>query len=332
MSTSKLLLPWLQGDWQRLLRYVQEQRIPQALLITGLENSGEEVLASLFAQALLCDKPAGNGESCGCCSACQLFQADNHPDFLVIEPKEAGAAIVVDTVRELAAKLALAPQYTRHRVVVFHHAQQLNTAAANSLLKTLEEPSQRTVILLLTGQPGRLPATILSRCQRFTLNQPDVGISVNWMYEKGSDREKAEACLALANGAPLKALVLAETDILEQQKNLYHSWLQLAQGVSDPVLTAEIWLQSPLDQVIDWLISWLMDMVRLANVANCGRLYNPGLRQSLQQEVQRLDLMQLFVYLDSVWEAKRLLSTQINRQLMLESLLIDWCLLQRTSH
>lgn len=322
---SATLLPWLREPWQALRSRMEGDRLPQALLIQGPSGLGKEKLAETFAQRLLCRQP--REFACGECMSCRLFLAGTHPDFLRIQPAEAGKTIGVDAVRELIADLSLKPQYGGYRIVVISPAHQMNLNAANALLKTLEEPAERTLILLLSEAPGALPATILSRCQRLPIALPDPATACAWLARQ--NLEAPEMLLAAALGSPLRALALAGSDIITKRRTLFGEFLGLMHGREDPLVLAERWLNQANEDMMEWMLAWTTDLVRLAGAADCPKLYNPDLRDELRTLAQRLPLVGLLESWNLVLKAKRAISGQINRQLLLEELLIHWWRLGR---
>lgn len=320
-ASSGILYPWLDEPWQKLNAYLASQRLPQALLIHGVDGIGKTYLAETFAQKLLCKHP--EIFACGDCAGCRLFLAGTHPDFLRIEPAERGKPIAVDTVRHLIANLSLKPQYGGYRIVVFGAAHQLNISAANALLKTLEEPGENTVMLLLTDMPSALPATIFSRCQRLPIALPDDAVAARWLEEQGTG-EATAVLLAAARHAPLKALALAESDVVERRRTAFSEYVDVALRRQEPITLAERWSTLAYEDLVDWMVSWTIDLIRLRSVPDSPRLDNPDLRQGLQALVRRLHLKSLFGFLDLLLQAKRALNGQVNRQLLLEELLIHW--------
>ena len=321
-------MSWLAPQWRSLLAYIQAGRVPQALLIAGREGVGKTALAEAFGKLLLCRTP---GEyACGDCAGCRLFEAKTHPDFLRIEPDEPGKIIPVDAIRVLIANLGLKPQYSGRRVVLITPAHQMNVSSANSLLKTLEEPDEHTTLLLLTDSPQLLPATILSRCQRMDIPLPERTSALAWLKEKG-EGERAEVLLALARGAPLMAFGLADAGIIEKRSEVFLGWRDLMERGGEPTVLAEKWSKFPCETLADWMISWTMDMIRLRAVPHCRNIDNPDLGESLQHTAQKINLKVLFGYLDRLTASRRMLTGQVNRQLLLEDLLIRWQRGQNTS-
>lgn len=321
MSFTPENLPWLEPYWRHLLACLSVGRVPQVLLIGGNAGMGKMPLARALAQRLLCRQPGDF--ACGQCASCHLFDAQTHPDFLVVEPAEPGKAIAIDAIRGLIGTLSLKPQYCGYRVVILAAAHHMNSAAANSLLKTLEEPDEHTIMLLLTESPSSLPATILSRCQRMSITIRDQGRMIDWLEDQGVAGQ-AEILLAMAQGAPLRALTLAQEGLIERRRDFFADWLNVGCRGAEPVLVADDWAKFSGDTLMEWLISWVMDLIRLCAAPNCRTLNNPDLTQSLQAMAKQLKLKDIFGFLDLLNTTRRGLTGQINRQLAMEELLIHW--------
>lgn len=326
MQTSNEVFPWQQAIWQHLLGYIEQQRIPQALLLTGAAGWGKRHLADVYAAALLCQKTSTHGLACGWCPGCKLLQAKTHPDYISMEPDEPGKAIGIDKVRQLIVKLALKPQFEAYRVVIFQPADALNTASANAFLKCLEEPSERTCFILISDQPSKLPATIRSRCQKINCTLPDAQVAINWLSQQGV-RDEAEQLLNMTQGAPLLAKYYAEQNFTRLRREYFEAWLQIANGKGNLLAAAEQWQKQEsidLAVLLVWLCSWLMDIVKLAHRVDTEAIDNPDFKKSLQALAERLELKRLYQYYDTLLRSRSQLATQINKQLLTERLLIDW--------
>ena len=325
-NPSFVVYPWQQAVWEHLLGYISQRRIPQALLITGPAGIGKLQLATAFARSLMCQAPQADHTACGYCHSCTLFAAQTHTDFLTIEPDEPGKAIGIDKIRQLIVKLALKPQFETYRVVLITPADQMNTASANAFLKCLEEPTERTCLILLTEKPSRLPATIRSRCQTVQCSSPDRKVASDWLMQQGV-KENTDLLLTLSQGAPLVAKAYAEQGLIGQRKAYFDTWLQIAEGKQNLVVISEQW-QKPdvldLSTLLRWMLSWVADVIKIAHSADPDSLQNPDIKKSLQALAERLELKGLYRFYDSLLTAQSQLSTQINKQLMLEQILIDW--------
>ena len=317
------LLPWLQQDWDHLCDYRLQDRIPQALLITGRQGLGKQPLAVQFAESLLCEKPQDNGWACGCCASCLLLKAHTHPDFITLQPEEPGKIITIGQIRSLITQLTLKPHHDAYRVVIVNPADLMNTAAANGFLKCLEEPTERTVILLITDKPTRLPATIVSRCQKLAVAPADQATATRWLQQQAVQDDPA-LLLGLAQGAPLLALHYAKEGTLRVRNDCFQAWIAIAQRRSHPVVIAEDWLKLPEAPLIAWITSWVIDLIKCRYQINAERLYNPDLKDSLQELSQQLELKKLYKFYDLLLMRRRLLDTQINKHSLFEEILIHW--------
>ena len=318
--------PWQQAQWQGLLARHRRGELPHALLFTGPAGMGKLHFADCLAHALLCESPDESGSACGHCRACLLMQAGNHPDYLRVEPEEEGKGIGIDVIRELIRFQALKSQYGRQRVIQLHPADRLNRAAANALLKTLEEPAGDTVLLLTTAQPSALLPTVRSRCQQILFRPlPGADPAVQqWLRQQLSNHQDTiPLLLDAAAGAPLAALALVQEDQLTQRAAILEALENLDNGRSSPLaLSAEWEQQAP--QVLATLFSLLADMIQLKMLAAAARLRNPTLQGNLQALAERVDLEFLDALLLRIQERSGLLRGQVKPLVILEEILLAW--------
>jgi len=314
--------PWLEPIFRRLWQARQEARLPHALLLTGPAGVGKEVLARSFTASLLCATPGPAGEPCGGCRGCQLYAAGTHPDFRLIQPEEAGKQIRIDQIREYTEQAGLASLLGGFKVALLQPAEAMNNAAANSLLKTLEEPVPSTLLLLLCARPGALPATIRSRCQRVEIRPPEVAQALAWLAGQGAAGKDAELRLRLANGAPLRAAGFDEEQLAERARML-DELLGLCGGKGDVLAIAERWSRLELALVLHWMCGWLVGLLRLQVTAQPPALINIDRREPLAAVGRGLERRRLFGLLDRVLQARRDTAGALNAQMLLESLLLD---------
>jgi len=216
---------WNKRVWYDLTSRVE--RLPHALLIHGPVGVGKRALAEHFAQFLLCEGPSG-ARPCSRCDGCRWFVAGNHPDVRWLEPEAITKAaatdaeeedrgttrpakpsleIKVEQVRALAEFLNVGSHRGRHRIALVHPAEDMNLHAANSLLKSLEEPPPGAVFVLVSHRPARLLPTIRSRCVALPVGLPEREAAEAWL--RASDVADAGRWLAFSGGAPLRALEYA---------------------------------------------------------------------------------------------------------------------------
>ncbi len=328
-KTGFSLYPWQEANWQTLVRYIESERVPHALMIAGPDGVGKLRLAMCFANHLLCNGPKAADFRCGHCASCRLVDAGTHPDLIRIEPPEPGKPITIDRIRDLTDTLSLTAQYNQYRIVIIRPADRMNSAAGNAFLKTLEEPGSGTVMMLLTARPRDLPATIKSRCQRLNVRIPDPDLAKDWLEQRVRPEESG-ALLAMAAGAPLKALAMGVAGNLERRNSVFTWWCEIAGHQAEPVRIAEKLSPLPLREVLVWITGWTMDLIRLRMVPMVKLLGNPDLREVLQTEAKKLELQPLFRFYDGLIQIASMIDTPVNVQLQLESILIDWYSLKRS--
>lgn len=320
------VLPWQQQNWVHLCDYRSQNRVPQALLITGNKGLGKQRLANQFAFSLLCSEPKDNGLSCGHCDSCLMLNAETHPDFFQVRPDEPGKTITIGQIRSLLTCLTLKPQFESYRVAIISPADVMNNAAANAFLKCLEEPAERTVILLITDKPAHLPATIVSRCQKLAVNKPDKETVIAWLKQQNVEalRGNVDAHYSLAQGSPLLALEYAKDGSLTMRNDCFKAWTDIAKKRSQPAIIAEDWHKLPEAPLIFWITSWTIDLIKCCYHIEADWLYNPDLKEPLQELSRQLELRGLYKLYDLILASRQRLNTQINKHTMFEEILIKW--------
>ena len=267
------LLPWQVGAARDAL--AARATWPHALLIDGPAGIGKRTLARNLARALLCETPRADGLACGTCASCRYVIAGQHPDLQAIEPfvvDEDGEVklqdpIPVDRIRALIDWAQLTSHRGRAKVAVIAPAESMHPSAANALLKTLEEPPPATYLMLVSHQPGRVPATLRSRCRRMAAPLPAKEAARAWLEQQRVP--SAELALAQAGGAPLTALAMVDAQWQAERT----AWMQALAKPStlSPVALAARIEAAPKDQrrerlrqAIDWLVAWTVDLGRVA--------------------------------------------------------------------
>jgi len=320
-----LPLPWQEDAWRRLQAARRRDRLPHALLFHGPAGTGKNRFARLLARSLLCEQADEAGLPCGACRACTLQDAGNHPDLREVMPLEDKQHIGVDQVRAIAEYLALKPQYGEVQCVLITPAECLNENAANSLLKTLEEPTPGACLILVTARPALLAATIRSRCQKFAFPVPPVDQALPWLEARLRSGEDSRRLLNLAEGAPFAALALAESGGVSWRLEMLAHLEQLMERKADAPAVAEKWLKSGAKESLYGLYTWITALIRL----RMGGGGSPGdadpeVARRLGSLARRMEVRTLFQRLDEAREALRLVERQINAQLLLEDVLIAW--------
>jgi len=326
MKKANRLLPWQQSQWRVLQQRKANASLPHALLLFGQAGLGKQQFAMQFAASLLCSQPLEIGEACGKCRGCQLIQAGNHPDLISIMPEQEGKAIKVDQIRQLVSFLDKTAQFNGFKVVVIQPADRMNINAANALLKTLEEPSDNTVIILLTHRLMALPATVRSRCQIIPFSVPDEQEALRWLASQKIDAEQLPLLLAFAKGAPLKVLELIEQDELTFRETIFNEWCDFIDGKLSLVELSGKWHSLDLNRLLMHLTSWVMDMIRIKQLEDEAFIVNKDIMDRLSDMAKRWDKKKLFVLYDDLNKMQHGLNSQINLnpQLMIEGWLSNF--------
>ena len=337
-ATEPIALPWQAlPPWQlATARSLLAQRAqwPHAVLIHGPRGIGKHALALALAQALLCEAPQGDGLACGACPGCRYAEAGQHPDLMRLElvevDEDEGGLKNVDTisikrVRALIDFVELTSHRQRAKVAVIAPAERMNNAAANALLKTLEEPPAGTYLILVADLIGRLPATILSRCRRVRVAAPPAEEASAWLAAQGVS--EPQLALAQAGGAPLTALELAGDD-WQAERKLWLAALGTPERLSVLSLAARIDAgardarRARLGRAIDWLLGWVADLARVA--AGGDARHNPDFARQIAALGGKVAVPRAFRYHDSLLRQRALLSHPLQPRLVAEALLIDY--------
>jgi DNA polymerase-3 subunit delta' len=313
------LLPWLGAAQQSTRDSLQAQRLPHSSLLLSKPGLGAEHLANWMAALALCEAAPGE-RPCGVCPSCLLLRSDSHPDYYLVKVEEDKKQISVDQVRELIGSLTLKSYRGGYKVGVIEGAEALNTNGANAFLKTLEEPSANTMLIMVARPTHRLPATIASRCVRRVLRPPTPAVAIAWLQTHGPAGQNWDAALGLAGGAPLLALELNEAGMAALESEMQEHMRGLAAGSVDITVLADSWVRSNLPLRITWLENWITRRVR-------GHLGGEDSNQSAERvrlpaALLKAKIRALFELLDATRDLRRLASTGMNQQLALEALLL----------
>jgi DNA polymerase-3 subunit delta' len=317
------LLPWHEEAAAQLRKAWSANRLSHALLLHGAEGLGKQTFAAWLACAVLCDKSAGATlRCCGECPSCALFAAGSHPDLLWVAPEEDKQQISIDHVRAATERLTKTSYRQGYKVAIVNPAHLMTPSAANSVLKTLEEPSASSLLLLVTSQPSMLLPTVRSRCQKVTIPRPSRDEAIAWLRER-SGRTVDSALLEFAGGAPLRALAYADGlfDTLNEQMQKQIG--ALLTGDADLTQIATEWGKDGLNERLTWLDLWLTSLARAALAGNADRVTFPGRSAHLPSASRPLNISGVYSLVDRARALKsQLARTALQRELAVESWLI----------
>jgi len=277
------IYPWLQQDHQALAQRAKNRQLHHALLLLARHGTGKTDFAQHMAQYLLCQNSSGPS-ACGQCKACLLFKAGSHPDLHQIESEK---QIGVDQIRQGLAKLSATSQLSGAKVLLIHAADTMTEASANALLKTLEEPTANTFLLLTAESTQGLLPTVLSRCEKVRLTGATKQQTLDWLQTQNIDIPPQ--LLDLYGDRPL----LAKSKSQQTDDKDFIAFQQQVNGLVglDPVQLANEW-QAQSIEVVSWLQYWLKQEYQqpLAGLQwqlyqNCLQakqaMLNPGVNKSL---------------------------------------------------
>ena len=319
--------PWQQALWQQLAGRPQHAH---AYLLHGPQGIGKRALAERLMALLLCQRPA-DLQACGQCKSCMLLAAGSHPDNYVLEPEEADKPIKVDQVRDLVSFVVQTAQLGGRKVVLIEPVEAMNINAANALLKSLEEPSGNTVLLLVSHQPSRLLPTIKSRCVQQACPLPSATQSLAWLSTALPECDELERLelLSLAAGSPLAAVSLQAQGVREQRALVVDGVKKLLKQQQSPSQLAEAWNAIPLLLLFDWFCDWSNLVLRYQLTEDEEGLGLNDMRKVVQYLAQKSGQGKVLEIQDWILAQRQkvLAKANLNRVLLLEALLASWAML-----
>ena len=311
-------------DVQRdaMQRAILAGRLHHAYLVSGPEGVGRRRLALAVASLANCERPEA-GDACGRCGACVRQASGQPPDVHLVEPD--GRFIRIDRIRAITQMTNFRPYASRYRFVIIDPVDAMQEAAANALLKTLEEPGGETVFLLLTSQPHRVLSTVRSRCQPLRLGALPVGVVEELLVRQGVDGSEAAVLARLAAGSPGRALELRQSPRFAERGELLDQLVAMPhQSAADLVAVAE-WFCREKDATEERLVMLgllVRDAVLVAN-GQRGRASQPDLLDGLEELAQRATTPQLLSWFSRIEAARLQLLGNVNPRMLCESLFLE---------
>ena len=318
------LAPWNLDAWNNLHERRRRGALPHAILLAGPAGLGKREFAEAFARALLCDSPREDGHACDICRACRLIAAGTHPDLVRIsfELRDDGkprTELTVDQMRNLSERLTLTAQFGGAQIALIDPADAMNHAASNALLKTLEEPTPGTIIVLIANVPSRLSATIRSRCQRIEFRVPETKAALSWLAARDVSGKAAADALHASDGNPGLAFDWAQGEALKLRFDVAKDLRELNAGVSAAFDVAQRWSRDESDLRLRFAASLVQQQGRAQ--AHGGEALSAGGPLALTQAV---DLVKLTLWFDKANRTRDLLRGPIRPELAMLELLAAW--------
>ena len=325
---------------QRIVDFLTSVRTRQllhhAFLFFGPAHVGKSYLARLFCQAILCSSPATSGiAGCGACQSCQALHRQVHPDFVHLERLEDSESgkqktqISIAQVRQLQTALDLRPFYDGYKVALIQDADTLSSEATNALLKTLEEPAGKSVIILVCNALGSVPATIRSRCQLAEFTPVSFQEMLHGLTQRGFGASQTAQAAGLAMGRPGLALRFLETP--EAYEAQLAKLDELLAAIAAPLeqrfaLIQRVLQRSDARAAVEMLAGWrriFRDML-LLRTGNSAYLTVPARHQELQTLAGRYALVRLAGILGRIDTIARYLDANVNPRLAMENVALSF--------
>jgi DNA polymerase-3 subunit delta' len=313
-------LPWHVPLIKQLEAAQAQQRLPHALLIHGGEGIGKRLFAQWLARALMCDVKGSQLAPCGTCASCALTTAVTHPDFTTVSPDEGKQQISIEQIRDLSERLSMTSYRRGFKIAIVEPAHQLTTGAANSLLKTLEEPTRDSLLILISSRLSAVLATIRSRCQKLAMPPPSIEAALEWLRST-SGQDVPQELAQFAGAAPLKALAYLDGSFATLNDQMTKSLSDFLAQRSDVTQVASQWADDALNDRLDWLDGWISLRLR-AGILGTD---DPVTLAVLPTQARTLNISAWYSLLDRVRALKaQLTRTALQRELALEALLIGF--------
>ena len=297
--------PWQENVWSRFNDYINTNRLPHAILLSGPLGIGKSCLALALAERLLCGSE-NHDYACGICKSCSLLSAGSHPDMSSVTIPEKGKNITINEVRKLSSVITKTAQQGGWKVAVINPAESMNINAFNALLKSLEEPQGKTVLILVSHRLSLLPATIRSRCQIISLFPPSHESAKSWLSSMLKDKNNINKALQIADGRPLLALDYLQSDSLGDQKHFEQLISEVRIGDLSFIDAAKQCASLDAGPALEWFISYLH-------------------RSAIADKAMRSN-QKIYLFLDRLNYMYRLVvsGSNVNPQLMWEEIFMSW--------
>ncbi|MGD8960972.1 MAG: DNA polymerase III subunit delta' [Desulfobacterales bacterium] len=321
-----------------LTALLKNRTLPHALLFTGTAGVGKQAAALALAMACNCRGEASGFiaedgfeqdatrpalTSCGVCKACRKISANNHPDIIQVQPR--GPFIKIEQIRVLLQTLSMKPYEAKTRVVIISEAQCMNAAAGNALLKILEEPPDRSMLVLIANHKSDLLPTIASRCQPVQFNRIPGNHIASWIVrEHGLNSQAAEIIATMADGSLSRAQMMIDENwlqgrkwlIAEMQRLSLHPMARLFALAEKLAREKEL-----LDGRFEIIKSWFRDLI--INQYDGRKIINQDVSDQIKQASDRSEAWVHMSKLDAVRKIQSRLKANTNLRLIMEKLLIQ---------
>ncbi|MGB1884063.1 MAG: hypothetical protein ACPHUF_09185 [Gammaproteobacteria bacterium] len=319
--------PWLESAWRQLQQRQHAGTLGHAYILCGPEGLGKFDFSLQFSRWLLCERLPESDRACETCRGCTLSAGGSHPDLNVVSIDDDRKALLIDQIREVGDYYTLKSHQGGAKITIIDSADTMNRHAANALLKVLEEPPPGAVLLLVSSEPGRLPQTILSRCQRLDLKVEDFASARQWLEQACEGEARDLFGTVSVSGAPLaiKAeLESADGPIIDHIVGLL---ADLGSGTAGFIDAANTVSGAGADNVLDHLELSVRTMI-LSKLDQSVRSvsFTEKSLGTLRKISNKLNSKRLFLYLDHISSARATLrrSSGVRSADVIENVFYEW--------
>ena len=296
-------------------------RLHHAYLFVGPEGVGKRTVALSLARAVHCI--GRNNDFCGQCAACARIQAGNHPDVRVIEPLQGKKEISIQQIREIEKELNFRSFSGGRKIAVIDPATLMNLPAQNALLKTLEEPPQGSVLILIAASAGGLLPTLRSRCLRLSFSPLSRDLLANFLASaKGMDTEAAHLSAAVAMGSVGTAVRIDSDELRERRQTWMDKLCSLGAGDYRAATEAAEALANNRDEslkFLEWAETWYRDLLIHSVTQNTQAIINLDMLTQIEAHSARSDTERLLSLLAQTTAAGAQIQRNLNRRMVLEN-------------
>ncbi len=340
-----MIYPWNKESWTRIAG--NREKLHHGVLLTGQPGIGKPEFALALSELLLCQSAEMSPPApCRQCQSCRLFQSGSHPDFHSITTEQDSASaryplisqysnryqdsverdrktrhgrvINIDQIRLLIERFSTFSHLSGTKVALIHPADRMNMNAANALLKLLEEPPEHSVLILATSEPGRLPATVRSRCMEQPLTRPDTKSSLKWLAQFAT-AESGMMALHLANGGPVEARYLIDQGYLDQHEEYLRGVMGMYNRQIGAVDLAGQLAKLDFEIILKWFQRFVVDWIawRIAGVEPywSGQVVGDRKKESVEK------LCSLY---DKITDYRKISREPLNEQLAIEEIVFTF--------
>uniref|UniRef100_UPI0040579AD1 DNA polymerase III subunit n=1 Tax=Agathobacter sp. TaxID=2021311 RepID=UPI0040579AD1 len=304
---------------------IRMNKVSHAYILNGEKDAGKMMLANAFAMALQCERQ--QEEPCMECRSCRQAREQNQPDIIYVTHEKTNAISVDDIRQQLNNDIVIKPYSSRYKIYIIDESEKMNIQAQNALLKTIEEPPQYAVILLLTANASAFLPTILSRCIILNLkNVKDELIKEHLMKNYHIPDYQAENCAAFAQGNVGKAIKLASSEGFHELK---HKAISLMKKLDDMDLyeindaVKELGeYKTEIEDYLDLLVIWFRDVLYMKSTNNVNNLIFKDEVYDIKKQAAKKSYAGIEEILKALERSKARLKANVNFDLIIELLLL----------